>query len=127
MEVRLALEGGAARLAAMRHTQAELDRINKALEVMGASFRGGEAPTGADWEFHSALEDPLDDLLALHAAACARSRAAVEGRDLDEPAAASEGRPFTVRFAFLHLIEETARHAGHADLLREAIDGRTGE
>ncbi len=55
MEVRLALEGGAARLAATRHTQAELDRISKALEAMGASFRGGEAPTGADWEFHGAV------------------------------------------------------------------------
>ena len=33
---------------------------------------------------------------------------------------------WTVRWVLLHLIEETARHAGHADILRELIDGRTG-
>jgi hypothetical protein len=37
------------------------------------------------------------------------------------------GKPFTLRWAILHLIEETARHAGHADLLREAVDGTVGE
>ena len=35
------------------------------------------------------------------------------------------GRPLDLRWAVLHLIEELARHAGHADLLREAIDGAT--
>jgi hypothetical protein len=34
---------------------------------------------------------------------------------------------FNLRWVLLHMIEETARHAGHADLLREAIDGATGE
>ncbi len=38
-----------------------------------------------------------------------------------------DGRHFTLRWVLLHLIEETARHAGHADLLREAIDGTVGE
>ena len=37
------------------------------------------------------------------------------------------GTHFDLRWMLLHLIEETARHAGHADLLREAIDGATGE
>ena len=37
------------------------------------------------------------------------------------------GKPFTLRWVLLHLIEETARHAGQADLLREAIDGTVGE
>jgi hypothetical protein len=38
-----------------------------------------------------------------------------------------DGRHFSLRWVLLHLIEETARHAGHADLLREAIDGSVGE
>jgi hypothetical protein len=38
-----------------------------------------------------------------------------------------DGRQFSLRWVLLHLIEETARHAGHADLLREAIDGTVGE
>ena len=37
------------------------------------------------------------------------------------------GERFTLRWVLAHLIEETARHNGHADLLREAIDGVTGE
>jgi hypothetical protein len=37
------------------------------------------------------------------------------------------GKHFDLRWVLLHLIEETARHAGHADLIREAIDGSTGE
>lgn len=55
MEVRLALEGQAARLAATRHNSAQLDRISRALDAMRASFDGGTAPTGADWEFHAAV------------------------------------------------------------------------
>ncbi len=38
-----------------------------------------------------------------------------------------DGSCFSLRWVLLHLIEETARHAGHADLLREAIDGTVGE
>ena len=37
------------------------------------------------------------------------------------------GKPFSLRWLLLHMIEETARHNGHADLLREAVDGQTGE
>jgi hypothetical protein len=37
-----------------------------------------------------------------------------------------DGRPFTLRYALLHLIEETSRHNGHLDILREIADGVTG-
>jgi hypothetical protein len=37
------------------------------------------------------------------------------------------GEPLTLRFVYVHMIEEYARHNGHADLLRERIDGATGE
>ena len=55
MEVRLALEGQAARLAAARRTSVQLDRITHALELMRTSFTRGEAPTAADYEFHAAV------------------------------------------------------------------------
>ena len=55
MEVRLALEGQAARLAATRRTSAQLDRMTHALELMRTSFKRGEAPTAADYEFHAAV------------------------------------------------------------------------
>lgn len=66
----------------------------------------------------------LDDLQILidH---CARSRELMAGLALDD----RFGRrtPYTVRWVFLYLIKEYARHLGHADLLRERVDGTTGE
>lgn len=47
-------------------------------------------------------------------------------QDTDERAR-SDGMTFTLRYALAHLIEETARHLGHLDLLREATDGLVGE
>ena len=84
-----------------------------------------------DWDFHSAVDDTPEELLALYRAACDRSRAVVaEHDDLDAlsvvPSRSDEGL-FSLRWILLHMIEETARHNGHADLLRESIDGLTGE
>ncbi|MFG2136530.1 DinB family protein [Streptomyces sp. NPDC048650] len=53
--------------------------------------------------------------------------AAVKGRSLDETFLAPRGRTLNLRWAYVHLIEEYARHNGHADLLRERIDGATGD
>jgi hypothetical protein len=74
------------------------------------------------------LEDgeTLDALVGAYRAECARSDAAVHGFDLGEPARGQD-MDFLLRFAYAHLIQETARHAGHLDLLREVIDGRTGQ
>jgi uncharacterized damage-inducible protein DinB len=84
-----------------------------------------------DWDFHSAVDDSPSDLLDLYAAACERSRAAVAevGGDLNAMMArpTRRGERFNLRWILLHMIEETARHNGHADLLRESIDGQTGE
>ena len=84
-----------------------------------------------DWDFHSSVDHSLDELLALYRAACDRSRAVVAAAaSLDDRSVAVDrrlGQHFTLRWILLHMIEETARHNGHADLLREAIDGATGE
>ncbi len=85
-----------------------------------------------DWDFHSAVDDTPEALLALYAAACDRSRAVVAAAEsLDAPSVATSrhqpGEHFTLRWILLHMIEETARHNGHADVLREAIDGTVGE
>jgi hypothetical protein len=85
-----------------------------------------------DWDFHSAhLDDPAA-LVALYETACARSRAAVEdvGGDLDTLSVARDrhtGGLFSLRWILVHMVEETCRHNGHVDLLREAIDGSVGE
>lgn len=82
-----------------------------------------------DWDFHSAAHNSPESLRALNEAACARTRAVCAAHNLDDLSAIGDresGELFSLRWILLHLIEETARHNGHADLLREAIDGQTG-
>lgn len=71
-----------------------------------------------DWEVHSALEDDVDDVVALYERACARSRSVCEQAVLDELSHRDEPL-FTLRYALVHVIEETARHLGHIDILSE--------
>jgi hypothetical protein len=85
-----------------------------------------------DWPWSSAAEDSAKELYALWEAAVARSRAAVrralERGDLDQPVRYSEGKVTpTLRGTFADMVEEYARHTGHADLIRESIDGLVGE
>jgi len=69
--------------------------------------------------------DTLATIVAGYVEECANSRRAIVDADLDD-SASGEGMDFTLRFAMLHMIEETARHCGHLDLLREATDGVVG-
>ena len=80
-----------------------------------------------DWEFTTAVDEPLAVQVERYEAACERSRRAAGDLPLDAPAAADEGKPFLLRFAYVHLLEETARHLGHLDVLAELLAGRTGE
>jgi hypothetical protein len=85
-----------------------------------------------DWDWHWAVDDVPQDLRLLDDAACGRSRAAVVqvGGDLDTLSAVADpqtGGRFSLRWIMIHLIEETARHNGHVDLIREAIDSSVGE
>jgi hypothetical protein len=73
------------------------------------------------------VADPATDL-AVHEAELAAARAAVRQRGLDDTFHhAHHGVDLDVRWVYIHMIEEYARHNGHADLLREAVDGATGE
>jgi uncharacterized damage-inducible protein DinB len=98
---------------------------------MPAPFTDVDWDADPDWEHRTALDEAPDVLLARYASACERSRAVVAAAaSLDAPSVAfakREGIPFTLRWILVHMIEETARHNGHVDLLREAIDGVTGE
>jgi pimeloyl-ACP methyl ester carboxylesterase/uncharacterized damage-inducible protein DinB len=86
-----------------------------------------------DWDFHSADIDPPDELWRLWYAALVASRAdlaeALAAGGLDRPAKRvwPDGTSVSLRWILLHMIEEYARHNGHADLLRESVDGATGE
>ncbi|WP_285490785.1 DinB family protein [Amycolatopsis taiwanensis] len=86
----------------------------------------------ADWQatFHPAPDDTTDTILAAYRETIIEAnREIASWDDLTEPGPrpARRGRPGpSRRWTLAHLIEETARHAGHADILRELIDGTTG-
>jgi hypothetical protein len=84
------------------------------------------------WEFTSAAGDPPAALYALYDAAVARARerlaAAIADGGLGQLVAANvDGRHASLRRLVCDMLEEYGRHTGHADLIREAVDGRTGE
>ncbi len=76
-----------------------------------------------DGEYRVRPGETVASLLADYAAEAARCDAAVAARGLDEVGANCR---FSLRWVCLHMIEETARHLGHIDLLRELADGSTG-
>jgi hypothetical protein len=70
--------------------------------------------------------ETLASVVRTYLAECARSNEVIAAHALDD-VARSEGFDFDLRYAVIHLIEETGRHCGHLDLLRQAIDGSTGQ
>ncbi len=102
-------------------------------EPLGPPWDGADWDADPDWEFTSAADDAADDLYALWDAAVARSRArfdaAIADGGLDQlvHVSAPDGRHASLRRLLCDLVEEYGRHTGHADLLREAVDGRVGE
>ncbi len=110
----------------------------------GEVFLGGELSepwasvdweADRDWEWHTAHLDTPEPLLALFDTAVSQAE-----RITDEALAAGSldtlslkfsnsqpGEAFSLRWILVHMIEEYARHAGHADLIRESIDGEVGD
>jgi hypothetical protein len=86
-----------------------------------------------DWEFTSAANDTPEQLYALWDGAVGRSRARLDaamadaGLDQLVHVSGPDGRHASLRRLLCDLIEEYGRHTGHADLLREAVDGLVGE
>ena len=94
------------------------------------SWAGVDWQADPDFEFRTALELEPDELRQRYRDAIARSTevvAAAEGLDQLGAQPWPDGTRWNLRWVLIHMIEETARHAGHADLLREAIDGEVGE
>ena len=70
--------------------------------------------------------DDVDDLAAEYRRTCAESRRIAGRFALDDTVPMPRLGRVSLRWIYVHMIEETARHAGHADILREQIDGATG-
>jgi ABC-type xylose transport system substrate-binding protein len=101
-------------------------------ESPGEPWASDDGPEN-EWEFASAADDTPAELYASYDGEVARARArvaaaiAADGLDQHVHVTGPDGAPATLRRLLLDLLEEYGRHTGHADLLREALDGVTGE
>jgi uncharacterized damage-inducible protein DinB len=113
-------------LGLVRHT-AEVER-----SWFGVVLAGEDSPffwaksTGEPAAFEVEGAD-VDEAFAVWHQACEKSRAAADAVQSLEHTVEFRGRDYSLRYILTHMIEEYARHNGHADLLREAIDGTVGE
>jgi len=82
-----------------------------------------------DGDFNGAAADPavVEEARAAWHEEIAFAEQFTRDHDLDFTGCDSEGEPVSLRELLVHMIEEYARHNGHADLLRERIDGRVGQ
>ena len=83
-----------------------------------------------DWDFNIAATLEPQTIFDRYQRQCARSRELVEGAEGIEQLSVRtnrEDQAWSLRWILIHMIEETARHAGHMDLIRESIDGATGD
>jgi uncharacterized damage-inducible protein DinB len=97
--------------------------------LLGGTIDAPWTEDDPDREFRIAIAVPLAQLLAEYRTACARHRALVASVDLDTLFKGDLGwrtERVTLRWVLFHLIEETARHNGHIDILRELADGVRG-
>ena len=97
-------------------------------------WQGVDFDTDPDWEWRTAAQDSPEELRRLFDDACAASDRilervlAEEGLDrLSVKESRHQGGTFSLRWIVTHMIEEYARHNGHADLIRESVDGTTGQ
>jgi hypothetical protein len=90
-------------------------------------------PMPFDWDLdpesdmRAEADETTADILAFYARACAAADAAIAEIDLAATGPGWSGDTVSMRWVLVHMIAETARHAGHMDILRELLDGATGD
>ncbi|MFD5816231.1 DinB family protein [Streptomyces sp. NPDC127038] len=96
---------------------------------LGEEDKGPWTDEDPDREMRIAVDFPLSQLLDEYEEQSVRYRELVAAHDLDARSErpGRDGTLFDLRWIVLHLVEETARHNGHLDILRELADGRTGD
>ena len=93
-------------------------------QQLGDLFCSDDSPDG---DFDDLAEADAEADLATFHREVELADAAAAGRDLAEEFLSPRGKSLHLRWVYLHMIEEYARHNGHADLIRERIDGKTGD
>jgi uncharacterized damage-inducible protein DinB len=80
-----------------------------------------------DSDLRIAPDETTEDIFGYYARACAAADKVIEELDVDALGTAWFGDQVSMRWVLIHMVEETARHAGHVDIVRELIDGKTGD
>jgi hypothetical protein len=99
--------------------------VRRQRAVAGSAVERGRSRDGRADRAH----ETTDEILSLYKKAVDESRAIARAVDLDQLSAVKKGRRghVSMRWILLHMIEEVSRHLGHADIMRESIDGRVGD
>jgi len=115
-------------LGLVRH-MAEVERAWFRQRVAGEPIEGiFSSPDNFDGDFDDVADADAESDFATYRAEVAACDAAVAGRSMDETFVHPRTRrEMSIRWVYVHMIEEYARHNGHADLIRERIDGVTGD
>jgi uncharacterized damage-inducible protein DinB len=110
-------------LGLLRH-MAEVERWWFRTKAAGLQLPDLYSPEDAD--FDNVASAVVEQDVAHFSAECLAADEAVRTKSLDDTFEGRNG-PISLRWVYVHMIEEYARHNGHADLLRECIDGATGD
>ncbi len=118
-------------------TMSLLGLVRHMADVEAAWFRRILSRAESPWIYRSGADpdgdfDNVDDAIVEHdfaawRAECDNARAVAAAMELDDHGLGKRGDLISLRWVLVHMIEEYARHNGHADLLRECIDGSTGD
>jgi hypothetical protein len=98
-----------------------VERVWFQVSLLGRSREELGLPREIDDSFRLDASDTIESVTAGFHAACAESRAAAAAYGLDDLVLHNRRGPLTLRWVYAHMIEELARHAGHADILREQM------
>jgi uncharacterized damage-inducible protein DinB len=80
-----------------------------------------------DADLRIGSEETTEEVLAFYGRARAAADRAIDELEVEDTGTAWFGEAVTLRWVLIHMVEETARHAGHADIIRELIDGMAGD
>jgi uncharacterized damage-inducible protein DinB len=122
---RVMTPSGLTLLGMLKHL-AHVERLWFRVTFAGEDVRLGWSQEDPDGDWRPEPHETARLLQDLYRDEVGRSRAIVEAASLDDPAEGRDADGATLRWILFHMLEEYARHLGHADLMREGIDGRTG-
>ncbi len=125
---RVLTPSGVSLISLVKHS-AYVERFWFQVQFAGLDVSSGWSTGDPDADWRIELTDTVESIVALYESETAKSREIVRGASWDTlcQGARSKAQGKTLGWVLTHMVEEVARHCGHADILRETIDGATGE